>query len=266
MGELEKALRSRRDAGGRAFVPYVTGGYPGVDADLLNALEKAGADAVEVGIPFSDPVMDGGVIQEASRRSLESGTRPADVLSTIRDAALGIPVAVMTYVNPVYRRGVAAFISDAVTAGVDGIIVPDLPVDEAGEFDEACRSRGVDAVLLAAPGAARDRLARIAAAAHGFVYCVGSYGVTGARRSLSEVAAEVVDSMRPLTDLPLLVGVGIGTPEQAGEACGFADGVIVGSALMELMVAGDRAGVIGLAAAIRESIPRVDAGPPGQPG
>jgi tryptophan synthase alpha chain len=165
LGELERALRSRRDAGGRAFIPYVTGGYPGVDEDLLRALEAAGADAVEIGIPFSDPVMDGGVIQEASRCSLESGTRPADVLATVKEASLGIPVVLMTYVNPIFRRGVESFLEDAAGAGVQGMVVPDLPVDEAGEFDGLCLSHGIDAVLLAAPGASPDRLARIAGAA-----------------------------------------------------------------------------------------------------
>ena len=186
MGELEVALRARRDAGGRAFVPYVTGGLPGVDAGLLRAIEDAGADAIEVGIPFSDPVMDGGVIQEASRLALEAGAHPPDVLATIRDAALAIPVAVMTYVNPVYRRGIDRFLDEAVAAGVAGIIVPDLPVDEAGPLDDAAATRGIDAVLLAAPGTAPARLAAIAERAHGFVYCVATYGVTGARESLAD--------------------------------------------------------------------------------
>jgi tryptophan synthase alpha chain len=255
VGELEKALQTRRDGGGRAFVPYVTGGFPGVDPELLRALEEAGADAIEVGIPHSDPVMDGGVIQEASRRSLEAGTHPSDVLATIREAALTVPVAVMTYVNPVLRRGIDAFLDNAATAGVSGAIVPDLPVDEADEFDEACAIRGIDAVLLAAPGSERSRLERIATTAHGFVYCVATYGVTGARDSLADVARDVVGSLRPLTDLPLLVGVGIGTPEQAATACGFADGVIVGSALMSRLVAGDRDGAVSLARSFRAAIP-----------
>ncbi|MDP9329641.1 MAG: tryptophan synthase subunit alpha [Actinomycetota bacterium] len=255
MGELEKALRTRRDGGGRAFVPYVTGGFPGVDPQFLRALESAGADAIEVGIPHSDPVMDGGVIQEASRRSLEAGTHPSDVLAMIREAALTVPVAVMTYVNPVLRHGIDAFLDDASAAGVSGAIVPDLPVDEAGEFDEACSLRGIDAVLLAAPGTAPSRLAAIAAAAHGFVYCVATYGVTGARDGLTDVARDVVGSLRPLTDLPLLVGVGIGTPEQAAAACGFADGVIVGSALMSRLVDGDGNGAISSARAFRSAIP-----------
>jgi tryptophan synthase alpha chain len=255
MGELEAALRDRRSAGGRAFVPYVTGGFPGVDPDLLRELEAAGADAIEVGIPHSDPVMDGGVIQEASRRSLEAGTRPPDVLATVREAALRIPVAVMTYVNPILRRGVEAFLDEAREAGVAATIVPDLPVDEAEAFDEACAARGIDAVLLAAPGTGEERLARIGAAAHGFVYCVAAYGVTGARGSLSDVARELVEALRALTDLPLLVGVGIGSPDQAAEACGFADGVIVGSAMMTPLLDGDRPAALELARAFRGAIP-----------
>ncbi len=254
MGGLEAVLRARRSGGGRSFVPYVTGGFPGVDADLLRELEASGADAVEVGIPFSDPVMDGGVIQEASRRALEEGTHPSDVIATIAEASLSIPVAVMTYVNPVLRRGIDRFLDEARAAGVDGIIVPDVPVDEAAELGVAASARGVDAVLLAAPGAAPDRLAAIAASARGFVYCVGTYGVTGARDTLSVSAREVVAALRPLTDLPLLVGVGIATPELAAEACGFADGAIVGSALMECLVDGDRQAFGALAGAFRRAV------------
>ncbi|HEY8019198.1 MAG TPA: tryptophan synthase subunit alpha [Actinomycetota bacterium] len=255
MGELEVALRARRDAGGRAFVPFVTGGLPGVDAGLLRAIEDAGADAIEVGIPFSDPVMDGGVIQEASRLALEAGAHPPDILATIHDASLSIPVAVMTYVNPVYRRGIDRFLDEALAAGVAGIIVPDVPVDEAGPLDDAAATRGIDAVLLAAPGTAPARLAAIAERAHGFIYCVATYGVTGARESLATTARDLVSALRPLTDLPLLVGVGIGTPAQAADACAFADGVIVGSALMARLVEGDRDGALALAAAFRGAIP-----------
>ena len=254
MGRLEVALRARRDGGGKAFVPYVTGGFPGVDAKLLRQIQEAGADAVEIGIPFSDPVMDGGVIQEASRRSLEVGTRPSDVLATISEANLDIPVAVMTYINPVYRIGIAAFLDQALAAGVAALIVPDLPVDEGAELAAACSARGIDDVLLAAPGSRPDRLASIAASAHGFIYCVGTYGVTGARDTLSDVAADLVGSIRPLTDLPLLVGVGIGSPAQAAQACEFADGVIVGSALMSATQAGPSQ-AIELAAEFRKAVP-----------
>lgn len=255
MAELEAALRARRDAGGWAFVPYVTGGFPGVDERLLRSLQDAGADAIEVGIPFSDPVMDGGVIQEASRIALGAGARPRAVLDTIAGAGLSVPVAVMTYVNPVFRVGFEGFSSEARAAGVSGAIVPDLPVDELDGWMDACRSADVDTVLLAAPGTAPERLARIADAARGFVYCVSPYGVTGARERLAGTASQVVGAVRARTDLPLLVGVGIATPEQAAEACAFADGVIVGSALMGHLVEGRAGELLPAAEGFRRAIP-----------
>ena len=254
MADLEGVLRARRGDGGRAFVPYVTGGLTGVDAGLLRALADAGADAIEVGIPFSDPIMDGGVIQEASRLALEAGTRPADVLATIEEAAVDVPVAVMTYFNPVLHRGVERFLREAAAAGVAGLIVPDLPVDEADGVARACREAGIAPVLLAAPGSSAERLRAIAAAAGGFVYCVATYGVTGEREALAGTAPELVRGLRLLTTLPLLVGVGIGTPEQAAEACAFADGVIVGSALVRHLLSGDRATALDLAGQFRAAL------------
>jgi len=261
MLELEAALRIRRDAGGRCFVPYVTGGLPPVDAQLLRDLEAVGADAIEVGIPFSDPVMDGEVIQEASRRALVAGTRPCDVLDTIRDAAVGIPVALMTYANPPWRAGQATFLARAREAGVSGVIVPDLPVDEAATWIGLCAEAGVAPVFLVAPGEREERLRRTAEAAGGFIYCVATYGVTGERRALEQTARDVVAAVRPYTDLPLLVGVGIAAPEHAAEACRFADGVIVGSALVRPLLEDDRDAALGLAARFREAIPRDDVVP-----
>jgi tryptophan synthase alpha chain len=255
MGALETALRAVRDRGAKAFVPYVTGGFPGVDADLLRELQAAGADAVEVGIPHSDPIMDGGVIQESSRVALQRGTQVDDVLALVAGAALDIPVAVMTYANPVHRRGDEAFCDQLVTAGVSAAIVPDLPVDEAAALDAPATQRGIDLVLLAAPGTSAERYAAIGHASHGFVYCVATYGVTGTRHELAATAREVVAALRPHSDLPLLVGVGIGTPEQAADACAFADGVIVGSALVARLLEGDRSGMVELADRFRRSIP-----------
>jgi tryptophan synthase alpha chain len=263
MGRLEDALRARRDSGGRAFVPYVTGGFPGVDAALLRGLEESGADAIEVGVPFSDPVMDGGVIQEASAEALRSGTRPADVFAAIHDARTDVPIAVMTYVNPVHRRGARAFIEDAAAAGVAGVIVPDLPVDEAGDLETEAAAAGLDLVLLAAPGTRDGRLAEIGRRSRGFVYCVSTYGVTGARERLEGTARGLVEALRPHTDLPLLVGVGIGTLEQASEACSFADGVVVGSALMARLVAGGRGPALELASSFSEAVRLPGASRPG---
>lgn len=255
MAELEAALRARRDGGGRSFVPYVTGGLPGVEAELLRALRDTGADAIEVGIPFSDPVMDGGVIQRASAAALAAGAHTSDILAMIAEADLDIPVAVMTYVNPVFRHGFDAFLSEARDAGVAAAIVPDLPVDEADEWIERAGAHGVETVFLAAPGTSGERLAAIASASRAFVYCVATYGVTGARSELAGTAREVVGALRPLTDTPLLVGVGIATPDLAAAACGFADGVIVGSALMARMIEGDAEGTVALARAFREQVP-----------
>ncbi len=251
MADLEAALRSRRDGGGRAFVPYVTGGLPAVNAGLLRGLEDAGADAIEVGIPFSDPVMDGPVIQEASRRALEDGATPLGVLEAIGRAGLKVPVAVMTYANPVWHAGHGAFLQACVAAGVSGVIVPDLPVDEAKGWTRACAEASVAPVFLAAPGTAEDRLRAIGEASRGFVYCVATYGVTGPRERLAETAAELVARLRPITDRPLLVGVGIAEPSHAAEACAFADGVVVGSALVRPLLEGDPAAALGLAGAFR---------------
>jgi tryptophan synthase alpha chain len=255
MGALQTALLARRAAGGSAFVPYLTGGFPGVDVSLLRAVAATGVDAIEVGLPHSDPVMDGGVIQEASSAALAAGARPVDVLATIREADLPTPVAVMTYVNPVLRLGLERFLDEAADAGVDGLIVPDLPVDESEGLRAACAARDIDVVLLAAPGASRSRLEEIAARASGFVYCVATYGVTGTRDELGSTAEDLVGALRPFTDLPLLVGVGIGTPEQARAAGAFADGVIVGSALMARLVEGDAEGALGLVEAFRSALP-----------
>jgi tryptophan synthase alpha chain len=251
--DLEPSLRSRLDAGGRVFVPYVTGGLAGVDAELLRGLEVAGADAIEVGIPFSDPVMDGPVIQEASRRALEDGATPSSVLGTIKEARLEVPVAVMTYANPVWHAGHQEFLDACVDAGVSGVIVPDLPVDEAGDWASACRRASVAPVFLAAPGTSDDRLRAIGETSRGFVYCVATYGVTGARDRLAETAAQLVGRLRPLTGRPLLVGVGIAEPAQAAEACAFADGVVVGSALVRPLLEADPPAALALARAFRSA-------------
>jgi tryptophan synthase alpha chain len=199
--------------------------------------------------------MDGGVIQETSRLALEAGARPGAILATIAEAALDVPVAVMTYVNPVYRHGFEAFLTDAGRAGVAGIIVPDLPVDEAVEWTAACADHGIASVQLAAPGTSDDRLAWIAKASTGFLYCVATYGVTGVRDELAGTARQLIERLRPITDIPLVVGVGVGTPGQAREVGSFADGAVVGTALMAKLLEGDREGMLGLLAAFREALP-----------
>jgi tryptophan synthase alpha chain len=234
---LEDLLVGLGDDGWKAFVPYVTAGLPGVDGPFLRTLQEIGADAIEIGIPFSDPVMDGPVIQEASRRALERGTTPGSALELIAEARLEIPAVVMTYLNPVLAYG-ERFVDDAVSAGAAGVVVPDLPVDEAEEWIGLCAAAQMAPVFLAAPNSTPERLKEIADASRGFVYCVSSFGVTGTRMELAPSARAVVEALRPLTDRPLLVGVGISSTRQAREACGFADGVVVGSALVGPLLRG----------------------------
>jgi tryptophan synthase alpha chain len=246
-------LEAAKARGAKAFVPYVTGGLGGVDGPLLRALGEAGADAIEIGLPFSDPVMDGPTIQEASRRALLAGTVAQRVFELVAGADPGVPVVVMTYLNPVLAYGPERFVRDAAEAGVSGVIVPDLPVDEASEWLGILGACDVSPILLAAPNTPSERLRRIAQAARGFVYCVSTLGVTGARDELSPAARTLVETLRPMTGTPLLIGVGISTPEQA-VAAGFADGVIVGSALMEPMLSADREEALRRARAIRAAL------------
>jgi tryptophan synthase alpha chain len=234
--DLEVALRARRDGGGKCLVPYLTGGlFPGDDGDwtdVLRAVAAAGADGIEVGIPFSDPVMDGPVIQEASELALQQGATPPAILDALSHLDAGVPLAVMTYVNLVYRFGYERFAATAAASGVSAAILPDVPLEEAGEWCAAADAAGVQTVMLAAPTAPDERLERIVERARGFVYAVGLMGVTGERDELAGTATVIARRLKALTDTPVLVGVGISTPEQALEVCEVADGVVVGSALV----------------------------------
>lgn len=228
---LADALASRRDAGGKCLVPYLTGGL-GDWPSMLGAAAAAGADAIEVGIPFSDPVMDGPVIQEASTRALAAGTTPASVLDGLGRVDLGVPVAVMTYVNLVYRFGYERFARTAASSSVAAAILPDLPLEECHEWSAAADAAGVETVMLAAPTASDERLDRVIERARGFVYAVGLLGITGERDELAASAKVIAARARERADIPVLVGVGISTPQQAVEVCEVADGVVIGSVVV----------------------------------
>lgn len=228
---LGTALAARRDAGAKCLVPYLTGGLDDWTATLGAAVD-GGADAIEVGIPFSDPVMDGPVIQVASDRALAAGATPAGLLDQLARADIGVPLAVMTYINLVFRHGYRRFAQDLVRAGVSGAILPDLPLEESDEWCDAADAAGVETVMLAAPTASDDRLRRVASRARGFVYAVGLVGITGERDSLAASAKVIAARAKEVTDLPVLVGVGVSTPQQAVEVCEVADGVVVGSAFV----------------------------------
>jgi len=238
VGELEAALRVKRAAGRKLLIPYLMGGMTDDWDQTLAAVVAAGADAVEVGIPFSDPMMDGPVIQEAALLALGRQTVPDQVLAGIARADVSVPVAVMTYYNIVYRAGHKRLANSLVTAGVSAAIIPDLSLEEISLWAEEADAAGVETVLLVAPSSPDDRVARICARARGFVYAVARMGVTGERADLGDEARQVVARIRRHSDMPVCVGVGVSTPAQAAEVCEVADGVVVGSALVRRLLAG----------------------------
>jgi tryptophan synthase alpha chain len=235
---LETHLRKRRDEGRKLLVPYVTGGLGNHWVDVVRAVAHAGADAIEIGIPFSDPVMDGKTIQEASRRALELGATPISVLSAAATLEIDVPLAVMTYYNLVCHAGDARFAATLAGAGIDGAIIPDLPLDELDPWAAAADEAGIETVLLAAPTTTDDRLAAICERSRGFVYGITLLGVTGERSDLADSARRIGSRLKATTDKPALLGVGIATPEHAAAAAAAADGVIVGSALVRRLLEG----------------------------
>ena len=238
-GALESALRAKRASGHKLLVPYVTGGIGSGWVRILQAMAEAGADAAEVGIPFSDPVMDGPTIQEASERALRRGATPVSILQDLREAGpIGIPLVAMTYYNIVFRSGHRRFAQSLIDAGVAGAIVPDVCLEEFGDWERAAVQAGVETVLLAAPVTPDDRLAELCRRSSGFIYGVNLMGVTGERGSVAESAAVLAKRLKAVTDLPVIMGFGITTPDQAVAAAAEADGVIVASALMRRLLDG----------------------------
>ena len=237
VGPMERHLRDRLGAGAKLLVPYITGGYPGWE-DAIRAAADAGADAIEIGIPFSDPVMDGPVIQEASQVALDDGTTPASVLQAAPALDTGIPHAVMTYYNLCFHEGHQRFAAQLKAAAVDAAILPDLPFVESGPWRDAAAEESLETILLAAPTTPDHRLGDLCAASQGFVYAVGLLGVTGERKALAATATEIARRCKQVTDKPVLTGVGIGSPEQAVEACQVSDGVIIGSSVVRQLLDG----------------------------
>jgi tryptophan synthase alpha chain len=228
---LDHLVNARREH--KLLVPYLVAGTP-EPTSFASALEAVAglADAVEVGIPYSDPLMDGPVIAAASERSIRAGVTPLRALELSGHARIDAPMLAMTYYNPIHRIGEDEFCRRAAGTGFAGLIVPDLPVEESTLLRETAAAHGLAWVPLVAPTSSEDRVAAIVATATGFVYAVSTLGVTGPRESLSERAAAVVRACRNATDLPVLVGIGISTPEQAAEAAAEADGVVIGSAVV----------------------------------
>jgi tryptophan synthase alpha chain len=255
MPDLEKELRSRRDRGRKLLIPYLMGGMTPDWGQSLAAVVAAGADAVEVGIPFSDPMIDGPVIQEAALRALQRSTVPDEVLDGIARAEAPVPIAVMTYYNLVFRAGHKRKARTLATAGVSGAIVVDLPIEEIAPWAAEADAAGIDTVLLVAPSSPLDRVERICSRARGFVYAVARMGVTGERGEVGNDVTKVVERIRSCTDMPVCVGVGVSTPAQAAEVCEVADGVVVGSALVRRLLEGEGpAGAAAFVGSLREAI------------
>lgn len=257
------ALREHLDAlvrsGRKLLVPYVVAGVPDREsfADVLAAISGP-ADAVELGLPFSDPLMDGPVIAEAAQRALRLGVRPVDALQAAGGVGDGTPAIAMTYYNPIHRTGEAEFCARAAAAGISGLIVPDLPLEESASLRAAAAAEALAWIPLVAPTSPPDRVKAITATSTGFVYAVSTLGVTGTREQLSERAARVVEACREATDAPVLVGIGVSTPAHAVEATGAADGVVIGTAVVRLVLEEGAASAGAFLAEVRAAL---DAGP-----
>lgn len=233
MNRIEQVFENEK-----AFIPFITAGDPDLETtkELLTAMQEAGADLIEIGIPFSDPVAEGPVIQEADLRALESGTTTDKIFDMVMSVSgqLEVPIVFMTYINPVYVYGVEKFAKRAKECGVSGIIVPDVPFEEKEEIQSVFSRYDVTVISMIAPTSS-DRVRMIAKEAEGFVYCVSSMGVTGVRAEINTGIADLIQKVKEVKEIPCAVGFGISTPEQAKEMAAVSDGAIVGSAIVKIV-------------------------------
>lgn len=225
-------------SGGKAFIAFITAGDPdlGVTEELAIRMAEAGADIIELGIPFSDPVAEGVVIQRADERALSAGFTTDKLFDSVRRIRekTDVPLVIMTYINPVFAYGTDRFLQNCAERGADGIIVPDMPFDEKGELADVCKKHGVELISMIAP-TSRERIRAIARESEGFVYCVSSLGVTGVRSEITTDIGEMVRQVKEVTETPCAVGFGIAAPEQARDIGRLCDGVIVGSAIVKII-------------------------------
>ena len=225
-------------ANGKAFIPFLTCGDPDLETTekLIGAIAEAGADLIELGIPFSDPTAEGPVIQDANLRALSAGTTTDKIFDMVRRVrqTVSIPMVFMTYANVIFSYGADRFLKTAAEIGMNGIIVPDVPFEEKQEFEPLCQKYGLDQISMIAP-TSHDRIRAIAEQANGFLYCVSSLGVTGTRAAITTDIGAMVKLVKEVKDIPCAVGLGISTPEQAETMCRQADGAIVGSAIVKLI-------------------------------
>ena len=234
--ELRKQAHSGKEPG---LVAYVTAGDPDVETscDIVRGIARGGADVIEIGVPFSDPIADGPVIQRASERALAAGGSLRRSLDIVRDvrAEIDTPIVLFTYVNPVLRMGAETFAEKAAAAGVDGVLLLDLPIEESGALHRTLDDAGLDQIFLISPTTTEERLRQAAGLGSGFLYAISRLGVTGARDSVAGTARPVVEAVRKVTDMPVALGFGISRPEHVREACVYADAAVVGSALVQVI-------------------------------
>ena len=239
MGRIDDVFTALKAGAGTGLVTYVTAGDPDVahTAEILQALDRAGADVLEVGVPFSDPLADGPVIQWATERALAQGTTLEGVLDMVAEvrAAIRAPIVIFSYANPILRMGQDRFIARASAAGVDGVLTLDLPPEEAGEMRAALRAAGIDTIFLLSPTTSDDRIKRAAALGGGFLYGISRLGVTGARAEVADSAGTLAARVRRLTSMPLALGFGVSRPEHVREIGRVADAAVVGSALVQVI-------------------------------
>lgn len=235
---LQATLVARRDAGRKLLLPYVTAGIVPDWVDLVEAVVEAGADAVEIGIPFSDPAMDGPTIQEASVEALGNGITPHAALSALRGREVDVPLIAMTYFNLVHRYGTQRFAADLADCGLSATILPDLPYEAATEWLVAAGANGIENVLLAAPVTSDERLAMLTSNTQGFMYTVSTMGTTGERSNLDDAGTVLARRVKAISDIPVVIGFGISNPDHAVAATRESDGVVVASALMRTLLNG----------------------------
>lgn len=258
MSNLAEKLQGLKASGRKGLIVYVTAGYPDYATTLKAALamEEEGADVIEIGIPFSDPIADGPVIQQAATLALKAGATTAKSIELIRQIRekSNIPLVAMTYVNSILGYGMEAFVTSFAKAGINGMIVPDLPIEESVLLEDICKREGIDLIQLIAPTTTKTRIHTICKKASGFLYCVSNTGVTGVRNIDYGQIGSIMETARRITDIPMAIGFGIGTPEGATAAAQYADAVIVGSAILEKLTKEGITGVRGLVRSIRERL------------
>lgn len=242
MSRIEAVFEQTKSENRAALIPYLTAGFPGLESclDVVKTLADAGADIIELGIPFSDPLADGPTIQKASQIALDQGLDAKSVLGLVEKIrqSVQIPLILMTYYNPVYHYGLGRFAQECFQVGVDGVIIPDLPLEEAKDWLKTAKKK-LDTIFLLAPNSSEARIIKTVRLSHGFVYCVSLTGVTGARQALPDYLEEFVWKIKMSTKKPVAVGFGISSPAQVAEIAKIADGVIIGSALIDIIMGND---------------------------